>query len=117
MASQTNSILIAYRQLSGLYKNPTRHDSLLAVDGIAAANVNDELLKRHQTLLVAFSAHQSELERDQALYYKILALLFEIDDYFGVESPLRSLIVKECRKLIRRFANKPNKEGTRPFDR
>lgn len=118
MSSRFKSISDAYQQLSKLYKNPTRNGDFRPVDGIAASNVNGELITRYRTLLKLFSQQQALLlESDKVLYYKILALLYEIDDYRGVEFPHRTLIVNEGRNLIRGFVNKPNREGNRPFDR
>lgn len=118
MPSQFQSISNAYAQLSSLYKNPTRHEQFPAMNGVAAPNINEELARRQKLLAEIFTQHHDSLIKDsEALYYKILALLYELDDYFGVESPLRNLIVGDCSKLIRTFANRPNREGNRPFDR
>ncbi len=118
MSSQFRSISEAYEQLSSLYKNPTRCESSSNVDGVAAPNVNSELIRRHEALSEIFNQQRERLIKDEeSLYYKILVLLYEVDLYFGVESPLEKLIVSNYEKLIRDFANRPDQEGNRPFDR
>lgn len=117
MSSQFKLISNAYEQLSSLYKNPTRRENSRVIDGVAAPNVNDELIRRQEALRDLFDEHQKTLlERDESLYYKILALLFELDVYRGEESPFQSLIVDRCERLIKDFANQP-RNGNRPFDR
>jgi hypothetical protein len=117
MSSRFQSISDAYEQLSSLYKNPARNEQSRFMEGIAAPDVNEELLKRRTALRKLFDQHRGELiERDESLYYKILVLLYEMDVYWGVESQLRHLIVSKSRKLLKDFANQP-KHGSRPFDR
>jgi hypothetical protein len=117
MSLRFQSVSDAYEQLSSLYKNPTRNEHSHFIDGVTAPNVNEELFKRRVALRELFDRHEAELiERDESLYYKSLTLLFELDLYWGLESPHRHLIVSRSRKLIKDFANQP-KHGIRPFDR
>lgn len=118
MSSQFRLISDTYEELSGLYKNPTRNPNAPQASGFAAANVHDDLTKKHTVLAELFQQYQELLSKDsEMLYFKVLALLYELDLYFGVESPRRTIIVGHCEKLIRSFANRPNREGNRPFDR
>ncbi|HEV7474346.1 MAG TPA: hypothetical protein VGN90_09865 [Pyrinomonadaceae bacterium] len=118
MSSQTKLISDAYRQLSSLYKNPTRNTNSGCVDGLAADNVNERLMQEHRALLNLFNRERQEIARkDPALYYKILALLYEVDDYCGVRSSVREFIVAEYRNLIEKFAQNPDDEGNRPLER
>ena len=133
MSSEFDSIRNAYQQLSSLYKNPTRTVELSRVDGIVAANINNELLAKYESLFAMFISQQRRLwQNDEALFYKCLALLYEIDDYRGVVSPVRNAIVEFCttekriridgktntvKSLIDQFAEPPDDDGSTVFDR
>lgn len=88
-----------YTTLSSLYKNPTR-----GLAELAALNIDDVLIERQQELLRLFLKNANKLkDADPALFYKILALIFEIDDYKGEESVVRNLVVSEGDDLLRQI--------------
>jgi hypothetical protein len=96
MSFQIDLIKHTYEQLSGLYKNPTRAESA-SIDGVAAPNVNDELMKRYKSLRQLFIDQPKNVwTAERALYYKVLALLCEVEDYFGLVTSLRNTVVELC---------------------
>src|SRR5262245_12619242 len=79
MSSQRDRLTLAYYELSSLYKNPMR-----PFRGIAAANVNLELAEKQSILLDLFlRSRWSKSKKQPAIYYKVLSLLYELDDYRG----------------------------------
>ncbi len=107
MSSQQNTLTKTYVELSSLYKNPTR-----SFRGMAASNqdtrLDTELVERHKRLLSLFKKelnHEKwdEKARKPALYFKVLSLLYEVDDYRGVSPSVKDLILREHSVLIRQF--------------
>jgi hypothetical protein len=92
-----------YYELSSLYKNPTR-----PLRGMAASNQGTELdtnlANKHRELLQLFRQNNwgGEMEKP-TLYFKILSLLYEVDDYRGVSSAVKDLILIEHSALIEQF--------------
>jgi hypothetical protein len=97
MTSDFDDLAEPYYELSALYKNPTK-----LLNGKAAANCDAQLAAAHKRLLERFEegrAARAGLKKD-ALYYKALALLYEVDDYRGVPSFVGDLIKKEWRSIL-----------------
>lgn len=92
----------AYYELSSLYKNPTG-----PFKGVAAANqdteLDTELAKKHKRLLQLFKQNDWERGKKTALYFKSLSLLYEVDDYRGVSSVVKDLILAEHSALSEEF--------------
>ncbi len=100
MPSRLQSLKDAYVQLSSLYKNPTRR--LL---GAAASDQDAELAGKHAELLALFRGIEwGEQEEKSALYFKVLALLYEIDDYRGVTPAVERTILKEPTAFVEHFS-------------
>jgi hypothetical protein len=103
MTSQQNNLTKLYIELSSLYKNPTRF-----LGGMAASNqgseLDTELVNKHKKLLHLFEQERwDERAGKPALYFKILSLLYEIDDYRGVSPAVEELILREHSALIEQF--------------
>ena len=99
MTSDLSSITVTYYKLSSLYKNPTRF-----LKGKAAANLDVQHATGHERLLAEFDECKTEwssLAQKPAIYFKVLALLYEIDDYRGVQSSVRDLILEEWESIRR----------------
>ena len=114
MSTDLKDLTQTYHELSSLYKNPTR-SSRPSLDGKVAANHDARLTAIHRRLFNLFKVKEAELAsvaevEAQALYYKVLALLYEVDDYRGVASPF---VVD----LIRREWDSVSSELRRPADK
>jgi len=99
MTSDLGGLTATYYKLSSLYKNPTR-----TLNGKAASNLDAQLGAEHERLLAEFEERQavwSSLAQKPAIYFKVLALLYEIDDYRGVPSSVGDLILEEWESLRR----------------
>lgn len=83
MTSRLKTLTAAYYKLSSLYKNPTR-----TLRGMAATNQDAELVGQHAELLTLFEdINWGARVEKVALYFKVLALLYEVDDYRGSLTP------------------------------
>lgn len=107
MTSQQNTLTKTYLELSSLYKNPTR-----SFRGMAASNqdteLDRELVNKHKKLLYLFNQEFNQKRWSNrvgkpALYFKILSLLYEVDDYRGVSPSIKEIILKEHSALIKQF--------------
>ncbi len=92
-----------YYQLSSLYKNPTR-----PLRGVAASNQDTKLdtllVNKHKELLGLFrQTRWGGRAEKPALYFKVLSLLYEVDDYRGVSPSTKDLIRTEHTALIEQF--------------
>lgn len=131
MSSNLRTLARTYGELSSLYKNPTRSREK-SLDGKAASNRDTELAAKHRRLLELFKDNFKDNEwllaggaEKPALYFKALALLYEIDDYRGVppadDAPpfVRDLISKEWDSMLSdltehsRARKRPNKTTAR----
>jgi tetratricopeptide (TPR) repeat protein len=89
-----------YASLLSLYKNPT------GPPGRAAASDRDkELAARRSRLLGLFLEEEKKgsWAEKPALYFKILALLYEVDDYCGLTPFVESIILNEPSSRIGHF--------------
>lgn len=83
MTSRLKALTAAYYNLSSLYKNPTRY-----LRGMAATDQDVELARRHAELLALFEGVDWAAQGDKpAIYFKVLALLYEVDNYRGRVTP------------------------------
>jgi hypothetical protein len=99
MSSRLKPLTEAYIQLSSLYKNPTRH-----LRGMAASAQDAELVGRHAELLALFKAVEwGRRAKKSPLYFKVLALLYEVDDYRGMTPSVEPLILKESTASLGHF--------------
>jgi hypothetical protein len=101
MSSELKTLEQTYYELSSLYKNPTksRKESL---NGKASSNHNAELAAMHERLLPQFKeneACQAGGGEKSAVYFKVLATLYEIDDYRGLPPSVGDLIQKEWKAI------------------
>lgn len=93
MPPSLRSLTQIYNELSSLYKNPTR-----PLSGKAASDQNVELAVLHARLLSLFEGTKGRWIGEQekpAIYFKALALLYEIDDYRGLPPSTGELIREE----------------------
>lgn len=121
MSTDLNDLLQTYYELSSLYKNPTR-SSRPSLDGKVAANHDPRLTAIHRRLFDLFKVKEEEMANaadvgTRTLYYKVLALLYEIDDYRGVASPsVADLIRSEWELILAELRSPTNKRhGGKPF--
>jgi hypothetical protein len=121
MSTDFRDLSQTYYELSSLYKNPTR-SSRTSLDGKVAANHDVELTAIHRRLFDLFEVKAEELAgaanvEARALYYKVLALLYEIDDYRGVASPsVADLIRREWDSILSELKGpKDKRHGGQPF--
>lgn len=79
MTSLLKTLTATYYKFSSLYKNPTR-----CLRGMAASDQDAKLAGQHAEMLAMFEKFKwgARAEKD-ALYFKILALLYEVDSYRG----------------------------------
>jgi hypothetical protein len=111
MPSDQN-LIETYYQLSSLYKNPTR-----PLKGMAASNqdkeLDTELANEHKKLLRLFRQKRwSGRAEKPALYFKVLSLLYEVDDYRGVLPSVEELILTEHLTLIEQFNTSSQRPNT-----
>ncbi|MFL6253940.1 MAG: hypothetical protein ACJ74T_02885 [Pyrinomonadaceae bacterium] len=121
MSTDLRDLSQTYYELSSLYKNPTRA-SRPSLDGKIAANHDAPLTAIHRRLFDLFKDRAAELARaadveTRTLYYKVLALLYEIDDYRGVASPsVADLIRVEWDAILSELKGpKDKRHGGQPF--
>ena len=98
MTSDLRLLTKTYYELSSLYKNPTK-----SVGGKAASNQNAGLADKHRRLLELFHRDKEKLTvqaEKPAIYFKVLALLYEIDDYRGIPPSTEDLILKEWESTL-----------------
>lgn len=99
MSSTHKTLTEAYYALSSLYKNPTR-----SLNGMAASNQDAELAIKHAKLLALFSKSSWDSRAEKpALYFKVLSLLYEVDDYRGLSPEVEEEILAEYPTLIEHF--------------
>lgn len=112
MSSNQELLSEAYRELSRLYKNPTR-----LLDGLATSNQDAELADDHKKLFDLFQREKwIGAEEKPALYYKVLSLLYEVDDYRGRSPSVEEIILKEYPVLTERFEVGQNLYGRQKAD-
>jgi hypothetical protein len=121
MSTDLKDLTQTYYELSSLYKNPTR-SSRPSLDGKVAANHDARLTAIHRRLFDLFKAKEAELAsaaevETRALYYKVLALLYEIEDYRGVASPsVADLISSEWDSILSELRRPTDKRhGGKPL--
>jgi hypothetical protein len=112
MTSHRNNLTKLYYELSSLYKNPTR-----LLRGIAASNqdtgLDTELANKHKKLFHLFNRQRwDEAVEKPGLYFKILSLLYEIDDYRGVSPSVEELILREHSALIEQFDTRSKRHNS-----
>ncbi|MBD0370014.1 MAG: hypothetical protein ICV60_04215 [Pyrinomonadaceae bacterium] len=93
MTSNFRDLTKTYKELSSLYKNPTR-----PLSGKAASDQNAGLAALHTKLLRLFDDNKERLvseAKKPAIYFKVLALLYEMDDYRGLPPSTGDLIREE----------------------
>jgi len=89
----------SYKELSSLYKNPAK-----PLGGQAAALEEKELKKKHAELQRQFDERAwSGAELASAWYVKILALLYEVDDYYGITPRVQNSILAEAESVSQYF--------------
>lgn len=109
MPSAQQVLTEAYRELSGLYKNPTR-----PLGGAAASNLDAELASRHRRLFDLFKhARWGGGKEEPALYFKILALLYEVDYYRGLTPSVQDWITTEATASVEHFDLRRGGRGRR----
>lgn len=121
MSTDLSDLSKTYYELSSLYKNPTR-SSRPSLDGKVAVNHDASLTSIHRRLFDLFKVKEAELASatdvvTRALYYKVLALLYEIDNYRGVASPfVTDLISREWKSILSELKRPTDKRhGGKPF--
>lgn len=99
MSSPYKSLIRSYSQLSSLYKNPTR-----SLHGAAASDQDQELLSKHAELRKQFGAigWGKQVEKSSR-YYKVLALLYEVEDYCGRTPSVERIILAEPTASVEHF--------------
>jgi hypothetical protein len=98
MASTLQDLAQTYSELSSLYKNPTR-----PLSGKAASDQNLGLAALHARLLRLFNdsgGGWAGVKEKPALYFKTVALLYEIEDYRGLPPSLGDLIREEWGPIL-----------------
>lgn len=103
MSSTPKSLARAYYELSSLYKNPTRFPKK-PLDGKASSSRDTELAAKHKILFDRFNENIDKLaegSEKRALYFKALALLYEIDAYRGVPPRVVKSIREEWESILR----------------
>lgn len=103
MASVQNDLTATYSQLSSLYKNPTRN-----LSGVAASDLDAVLAQKRNELAKLFEDLKPGPE--SALYLKILALLYEVDDYLGRTPSVEQTILKEPTASVEHFKTRDPEE-------
>lgn len=101
-----------YYELSSLYKNPTK-----SFGGKAASNQNVELANKHRRLLELFNREKEKLAgmaEKPAVYFKVLALLYEIDNYRGAPPSAGDLILTEWESTLSDLKEQPDARENRP---
>ena len=99
MTSRLKALTAAYYNLSSLYKNPTRR-----LRGMAASDEDEELAARHAGLLALFEDFDWDASDERpALYFKVLALLYEVDDYRGVSPSVERAILDAPTASVEHF--------------
>lgn len=99
-----------YSQLSSLYKNPTRN-----LRGAAASDQDPVLLSMHAVLLEQFrdSEWPQHVEKPP-IFYKVLALLYEVDDYRGRIPAVERIILAEPTASVEHFKTLGSNDSTTP---
>lgn len=111
MPSDLKALTKTYQELSSLYKNPTRN-----LGGKAASNLNAELAAKHRSLLVLFNVNRKRLvgRADKpAILFKVLALLYEIEDHLGITPSVGDSILEEWGFILSDLIEQLDAKGKR----
>lgn len=111
MTSTLRELTQTYNALSSLYKNPTR-----ALSGKAASDENAGLSALYAELLDLFEGSKGTWAgraEKPAVYFKVLALLYEIEDYRGLSPSSGDLIRGEWNTTLSDLDGREGAAGKR----
>jgi tetratricopeptide (TPR) repeat protein len=96
-----------YKALSALYKNPTKRSG-----GYEATDADTPLRELLEQLYCTFElARKTIRQSDNALYCKVLSLLFEVEDYLGNQPRVAKFVLDEYENIRRIIKRKEVKES------
>ena len=108
--SAPHSLTNTYSRLSSLYKNPTRN-----LRGAAASDQDAVLVRKHAELLEQFRKNEWPQHSEKpSIYFKVLALLYEVDDYRGRTPAVERIILAEPTASVEHFKTLGSNDAVTP---